>query len=43
MNNESFGYDRFEFLYLPEEGGMARNLAAFNTTITPFLGTDICR
>ena len=36
MNNESFGYDRFEFLYLAEDEGMFRNLAALNTTITTF-------
>jgi hypothetical protein len=36
MNNGSFGYDRFEFLYLAEEDGMTRNLAALNTTITTF-------
>jgi len=36
MNNDSFGYDRFEFLYLAEDEGMTRNLAALNTTITTF-------
>lgn len=36
MNNDSFGYDRFEFLYLAEDEGMPRNLAALNTTITTF-------
>jgi type III restriction enzyme len=36
INNESFGYERFEFLYLPEDDGMPRNLAALNTAITTF-------
>jgi hypothetical protein len=36
MNNDSFGYDRFEFLYLAEEEGMPRNLAALNTAIVSF-------
>ncbi|HIJ94818.1 MAG TPA: DEAD/DEAH box helicase family protein [Desulfuromonadales bacterium] len=36
MNNDSFGYDRFEFLYLAEDDGMSRNLATLNTTITIF-------
>lgn len=36
MNNESFGYDRFEFLYLAEEEGMTRNLAVLNKIITTF-------
>ena len=36
MNNHSFGYDRFEFLYLAEDEGMPRNLAALNRTITTF-------
>jgi len=36
MNNDSFGYDRFDFLYLAEDEGMPRNLAALNTTITTF-------
>jgi hypothetical protein len=36
MNNDSFGYDRFEFLYLEEGEGMPRNLAALNKAVVSF-------
>jgi hypothetical protein len=36
MNNESFGYDRFDFLYLADDVPMDQNLVALNKTITTF-------
>jgi hypothetical protein len=36
MNNESFGYDRFEYLYLADDETMERNLDELNTAIVSF-------
>lgn len=36
MNNSSFGYDRFDFLYLADDVPMDRNLAELNKNIITF-------
>lgn len=36
MNNEKFGYNRFEYLYLPDSDKMNNNLISFTTKINTF-------
>ncbi|MCU0287050.1 MAG: hypothetical protein MUF15_11720, partial [Acidobacteria bacterium] len=36
MNNEKFGYNRFEFLYLPDDRKLDENLLYFQTKIADF-------
>jgi hypothetical protein len=36
MNNEKFGYKRFEFLYIPDDRKMNENLHSFQTKIADF-------
>ncbi|MCX7109957.1 MAG: DEAD/DEAH box helicase family protein [Proteobacteria bacterium] len=40
MNNEKFGYQRFDFLYLPDDTPMNANLASFQSKITDFFNID---
>ena len=36
MNNESFGYERFDYLYLADDEPLARNLATLHKVMTTF-------
>ena len=40
MNNDKFGYRRFEYLYLPDNTPMDANLAAFQSKINAFFNID---
>jgi len=36
MNNEKFGYSKFEYLFLQDDDKLENNLAKFNNTIVEF-------
>ncbi len=40
MNNDKFGYQRFDYLYLPDDTPMDANLASFQSKITSFFNPN---
>jgi len=44
INNEKFGYNRFDYLYLPDSSAMNDNLLSFKSKIdTFFMESPSCR